>query len=300
MYIATELAGNEYEYDDPIVDSSRVDLLTNYLKGVFKKTGAKFSDSFHKVVDDIGTSMSYSTTEEVKQLEQRQNLPRHDVESLFWVLIFALLRALPEGAEDHECTAKAQNSYNVMVYHFLTRSMDITTDARVQLLRGSLRWKAVLHTKLYPICGMLNAMGNLFSIDWSSRIHDKRNTFIHEAFRCILLGEIDRLICDGDVNIHTELPRDAELNKDTRLKSHKSLKRRCLDKIFQHVSQSKVSEVNKFLSERKAIMEDWINDELWMSMKAPENAMNEGVGNQPGLFIPAGENPIEFEEEKEW
>ena len=98
-------------------------------------------------------------------LEQQppQHQPRHDVESVFWVLVCCLVRAPPDGANDNP-TRHSDCIFNDMLYHKIPPSPSNTRDEALRWTEKD--WKEALHPKLQGLATMIVQMCELLCINW--------------------------------------------------------------------------------------------------------------------------------------
>jgi hypothetical protein len=135
----------------------------------------------------LSTKKGPANSEKVRVVHE----PRHDVESMFWVLCIALARAKPRDAHD----SQPSNAYNRFCRHMLLES-DSTQlrSSRGSYLRESEKeWQEILHPDLAGAASLLHHMGNYLAI----RTYDaKRESWglyhAHDMFRLLLLATIER------------------------------------------------------------------------------------------------------------
>ncbi|EJD48503.1 hypothetical protein AURDEDRAFT_183412 [Auricularia subglabra TFB-10046 SS5] len=136
-----------------------------------------------------------------------QHLPRHDVESLFWDLIWALARACPEGFDpldsiDHEF----RRFVDAMLAH------DLEKETRRPYFTEA-RFKHILHPALRQFAPLLTNMLRYFSIPWHSHVvHGDEflgRYHAHIAMQRLLFCEIHTITRFPflDVRLDTEHPR---------------------------------------------------------------------------------------------
>ncbi|KAF8342766.1 uncharacterized protein EI90DRAFT_3115309 [Cantharellus anzutake] len=112
--------------------------------------------------------------------------PRHDVESLYWVIIDILLHAKPERSEDSPSRklTEFEDTLNGRTY----RGSDRTTYLFYQDLDW---WRQTLHPALGPVLGeLLHKMTQQVGPEYEYLIDPPRSTHLHEAFRRLLLQAI--------------------------------------------------------------------------------------------------------------
>ena len=192
MYASMELSVEQYEPLQEDYEEFYFRRLKRALGPIQEKYNAHFQDNFlqefNKLCDIIpGSAERIQPT--------GQHCPHHDVESLFWVLSYALVRALPRNAASMERRVNADKFTDNLVTHYF----GISTDSRLWLMTQGKAWEYTLHSHLESLCPMLKAMTTLLIIPWSVLLSDKRSLFVHQAFKRILLAEIYRLREHGDI-----------------------------------------------------------------------------------------------------
>lgn len=228
MYVSGEIAGNP---------SLRVEPAVGLLFGIFtqidKKIGKRFDDTFMSKLRELALNILNEQMERVQQefaivqgeapLEPKssppplgqgatpakqsapQHEPRHDIESVFWVLVCCLVRAAP-GGTDNKPTGHADCVINDMLYHEIPPPV---SNSRDQALKwGEEDWTQALHPKLQMLAAMIAQMCRLLCINWRIRSTPDNRFFLHQGFKRLLLMEIQEIHeKDVDVRLNTERPR---------------------------------------------------------------------------------------------
>lgn len=137
--------------------------------------------------------------------------PDHDVESIFWVLVFAVMTALPKGAVD----TPSQAFYEGMKYlRGHTIEEGALGDSRDWFFfRDSNDWKRMLHSKLSPIAKMMEDLAMQVYPEYGLLYPPPRPEHLHEAFRRILLNQI--LSMEDDIPLTPGVSRNPGLASST-------------------------------------------------------------------------------------
>ena len=131
--------------------------------------------------------------------------PDHDMESMFWILVFTLLLAKPLGAPD-EATPAFQAGYKLFHNHVIS---DDPFDQRERfLLSGKKRWQQSLHPKLSSLAGLLWRMADQVKPEYGLLESLPVQDHLHEAFRRLLLEHI--ISMDDPIPLTPYISRDPQ------------------------------------------------------------------------------------------
>jgi hypothetical protein len=227
MYVSGEIAGNTSPRSEPVMDQ-----LLEDLSQIHYKLGSRFSDTFSDEFMHLANIMSteeatraQERSQRVKQLtrewgappvpkpslvlneEQQapQHEPRHDIESVFWVHICCLVRALPDGADDNP-TEQSDCIINDMLYHEVPPSASTRRDEALRWTRTE--WERALHPRLQMLAPMVVRMCELLCINWRIRSTPQNRFLLHQGFKRLLLMQVREIEeKDVDVQLNTKKPR---------------------------------------------------------------------------------------------
>ena len=135
-----------------------------------------------------------------------KQLPIHDAESIIWIIVDHLLRAIPVGREPqvNEFAISALNG-------FLMHAISYCGDTRSSFSNFSLEeWIKCLHPGLSHTAPFIRRLCRLLITDWSLWClkGELPDDFLHEAVKRILLEEIVRIRAENrDVRLG---PKDRE------------------------------------------------------------------------------------------
>jgi hypothetical protein len=152
-----------------------------------------------------------------------QHKPRHDVESVFWVLVGCLVRALPDDAEDKP-TETSDCIFNDMLYQEIPSSASNRRDEALTWSRK--KWAEALHPKLQMLAPMIVRMCELLRIDWRVRSTASNRLLLHQGFKRLLFMQIREI--GKDIRLNTKRPRTIyarkpdEIRKTTVDSSHRA------------------------------------------------------------------------------
>ena len=135
-----------------------------------------------------------------------KQLPIHDAESIIWIIVDHLLRAIPLNRKPqvNDCAIDALNA-------FLIHSIQLSGDSRTHLSNFTLEeWIKCLHPGLSHTAPFIRKLCRLLLVDWSLWClkGELPDDFLHEAVKRILLEEIVRIRAENqDVRLG---PKDRE------------------------------------------------------------------------------------------
>ncbi|CAL1712261.1 unnamed protein product [Somion occarium] len=108
--------------------------------------------------------------------------PEHDAESVFWVLIWYCLRALPKGC-DEEWTVEISNAWKDLSDHHLGRP-----ETRGDFFKFTAQeYKGILHSKLSSLAPLLHSLAAQVFPDYEYLKPTPPEDHLHEAMRRLLL-----------------------------------------------------------------------------------------------------------------
>ncbi|PVG01608.1 hypothetical protein CPB86DRAFT_812242 [Serendipita vermifera] len=135
--------------------------------------------------------------------------PRHDVESMFWVLSMALARANPETwASQRQTPSEAYNDFcENMIFHTSIKSL--RNGRGSYLLKSEETWEQILHPDLRDAAGLLHHMGRYLAIrTFDARREAWGKYHAHDMSRALLFSAIQKFR-NNPVRLCTHLPRYA-------------------------------------------------------------------------------------------
>ena len=146
-------------------------------------------------------------------IASRQELPLHDVESVFWVIVLFFIRASPCNAkEEKEETSKDGINRRTNAFRTLSNNHIGEDDGRIPLLQYSEEnWRRALHPELHCFAPMLHVMASYFTNTWQyfEDAQGDNNVHGHEAMRRILWHAIKSM--KADIPLRTE-PVEVEMS----------------------------------------------------------------------------------------
>ena len=235
MYVSGEIAGNTSPRSEP----DMMPLLEIFMQ-IEHKFGERFDDTFSDEFRKLARIMRTQRVEETKQAMARikriqemdrkwgappehksnpvsgkkstlvkqpapQHEPRHDIESVFWVMVCSLVRALPVGADDNP-TERSNYIFNNILYHEIPFSMSNRRDEALKWTREE--WEEALHPRLRMLAPMIVRMCELLCINWRGLSTPSNRVLLHQAFKRLLLMEIRAFGENNeDVQLNMEKPR---------------------------------------------------------------------------------------------
>jgi hypothetical protein len=133
----------------------------------------------------------------------KRELPAHDVESVFWMILLFFIRASPSSSS--ETLSNEDLRYRSKTFGALSNNLIDGIDGRRALLAYSEKtWRCTLHPQLRRFAPMLRAMALYFTNTWHffPEINGKWNAHAHEAMRRILWKAIGDMGGE-DIPIHS-------------------------------------------------------------------------------------------------
>jgi hypothetical protein len=226
-FIALEVAGA-----DPIERAPEIIGLFGYMESIRKTmpVGHPDADFLLDFQQKAGTyHTKYNESNLVKAHTQRWQTsvalhepravvhePRHDVESMFWLLCFALARANPKSAATNPCDPTTEYS------DFCDSILNHLDGATLRKHRGYYlgcteeKWKKILHPSLVTLSRMLHHMGRYLAI----RSFDKDTEWdlyhAHRVFKILLFPAIRAFQSGDPIPLCQHAPRYAGLIPGTR------------------------------------------------------------------------------------
>ncbi|GJJ09008.1 hypothetical protein Clacol_003229 [Clathrus columnatus] len=242
MFMACELLYGQkvYEmlYTDPVppVNSNQFDLEGDVLEAYLRVYGQTRYDAYNEDLISYlsGVKESEGIHPYVAGDFSLSHQPHHDMESVYWIIIWFLTKAWPTGF-DPDLGTFGRNSHSTLRRTMLDREANTDPDDAMTLLRKSREgWKMTLHAAYEGLSEMLSGMGQYLCMRWS-RFPNIFPLHCHEAFKRLLLKQIFRMTVE-DKPIPIQGPRppplivtDKEKRSDkpgTSRQSRKSQKRR--------------------------------------------------------------------------
>ncbi len=152
-----------------------------------------------------------------EQIQIFRHLPRHDAESVFWVIVVFLLRALPLGQppEKDKNTKSLISSWKCIASHEIMSSpAGIPIDFRTMLLSPK-NWETNLHEKLGGLVPMMKELVVQVRPEYSHLAEPPPDEFhLHEAMQRILLRYAVKFSEASDIFLNAEKGRIVLEKKD--------------------------------------------------------------------------------------
>jgi hypothetical protein len=134
--------------------------------------------------------------------------PRHDVESMFWLLCFALARANPKsGAKNPDDTTVEYSEFcKVMLYEH--EPLNLRANRGRYLEQTKEQWKAILHPKLASLSLLLHHMGQYLAIRSFDHLNNKWGPYhAHQVFKILLFSAIKTFQSGDPILLCPHVPR---------------------------------------------------------------------------------------------
>ncbi|KAF9497834.1 hypothetical protein BDN71DRAFT_1444258 [Pleurotus eryngii] len=144
--------------------------------------------------------------EDEDEIQVFQHLPRHDAESVFWVIIVFLLRALPLGQRPEEDMNGRflTPAWECIASHEIKSDPgNFSVDLRAMLLDPK-GWKQNLHQRLEDLAPMMKELIAQVRPEYSHLPAPPDDFHLHEAMQRILLKYVPKFGNDSDILLDTE------------------------------------------------------------------------------------------------
>ncbi|KAF4569454.1 hypothetical protein EYR36_009245 [Pleurotus pulmonarius] len=159
-----------------------------------------------------------SEFEDEGEAQKFQHLPRHDAESVFWVIVVFLLRALPRG----ERPQKDKNSKGLLFIWDYIASHEIMpypgkfpTDDRTTFLNLG-GWEHFLHAKLGRLVPMMEELVMQVKPEYSHLPTPPDDLHLHEAMQRILLKYSVKFAGASDIPLDAKRGRVVHTASETK------------------------------------------------------------------------------------
>jgi hypothetical protein len=116
----------------------------------------------------------------------------HDAESIFWVIIFFMVRANPKGSDIHKNMSRRSETFDAIVGH----DIGIPTSTREShfMYFPATGWADMLPEKLAGFSRMLQQLWGYFSFPWRGvEVPVKHQFHAHSLLQRLIIREIKRL-----------------------------------------------------------------------------------------------------------
>jgi len=134
--------------------------------------------------------------------------PRHDVESMFWLLCFALARANPKSDAPNPRDPPTEYSEfcDAMLNHLDPAAL--RNNRGLYLERTEEEWKAVLHPDLAKLSGLLHHMGRYLAIRSFDKNNDDWGVYhAHQVFKILLVASMKTFQSGDPIPLCCHAPR---------------------------------------------------------------------------------------------
>lgn len=161
--------------------------------------------------------------------------PDHDVESIFWTLLYALITAQPKDGPHGIRSEMLEEAFRLFHKHAIPQEGEIEEDSRKHFFYwGKWSFENALHPGLKDLAPMLVDMALQICPEYAYLVPSPPEDHLHEAMRRILLQQIVSM--QDDIPLDPDNPRpkdpppppgeqDTEQQKDVK----RGFKRPCVD-----------------------------------------------------------------------
>ncbi len=196
IYIARSVAAGAVLMDDFPQPHVHMPSLHGNAKRHYKAT---YGREEYRKYKEKGKGIHGSPPQFVRKKERKslqfRHLPRHDVESVFWILVILLLRAKPLGySKEVETPSIAQDMWAHLHGHIINnegRSYSGTAAYRELIFSWNrAKWESALHPGLASLAPFLEAVASQVRPEYSLLSVAPPEEHLHEAVRRLLLQKI--------------------------------------------------------------------------------------------------------------
>jgi hypothetical protein len=221
MFIALEVAGAHPIKRAPEISSltRHVQLLRDKIKPPDTVVSSKFFETFPIIsctyqsrhVNPGKPSDNTSLSAQSNIPSNHSNIthePRHDIESIFWLLAFVLARANPKKSAAHHPAEITLGYFNFCRYVVLEDDSSKLREKRGWYLgRTETKWREILHPDLAAASTLLHHMGRYLAIrTYDSKCDTWGDYHAHEMFKLLLFSAI-QTFRSNPVPLCTHTPR---------------------------------------------------------------------------------------------
>ncbi|KIJ45854.1 hypothetical protein M422DRAFT_46441 [Sphaerobolus stellatus SS14] len=195
MFIAIEISGghraHEHIYPLPLI-ASHYELLGKAYKNYINTYGYDMYDKYNAHLQNVEARTILEVDSFLDPNTKMAHQPLHDVKSIFWIIIWFLIRAKPENS-----SSKVSMHYLVWANTLLDHKI-VFKMGRIGLLEtGEEEWAMILYSCCKGLVLMVRKMGTYFRQCWM-RYPSVPVEHAYETFKCLLLTEIVRMTEEGN------------------------------------------------------------------------------------------------------
>ncbi|EJD44240.1 hypothetical protein AURDEDRAFT_166630 [Auricularia subglabra TFB-10046 SS5] len=173
----------------------------DFLVRAFPRDNFDFAAGFKVIVADEMKRRAGAKVKANKHIPREvTHSPRHDAESVFWILLWALGRALPQGEPD-----QLTSNFNGFCAAMLKEGASTPGCGNRKHYLDTRLLSDILHPKLEVFESVLQSMALYFSIPWE--LYNVGRDHAHIAMRRLLLLELLDRGDDLRIKLNTEHPR---------------------------------------------------------------------------------------------
>ncbi|KAF8587755.1 hypothetical protein K439DRAFT_1544714 [Ramaria rubella] len=202
MFIAVDMSGGLAAHER--IAPHAINEATFCLEGDTRESyinsyGTDTYDTFNEFIHSLATG----NIPEIEPSGPVIHKPFHDVESVYWNIVWFLTRAWPENSDAETSRSPA---YKEATGTMLAHQISEDEAGRIKLRQASAaEWASILHSQCSDLATMLSDMGSYMSVKWL-RYPTTPTYHAHEALKRLLLKEIVRMTAEG-TSIPVQGPR---------------------------------------------------------------------------------------------
>jgi hypothetical protein len=116
----------------------------------------------------------------------------HDAESIFWVIVFFMVRANPKGSDSRTNMSGRSDTFDAMAGHIIGTRISTRTAYFREFIEAD--WATILPEELVGFSRMLQQLWGYFSVPWHGvEVPVKHQFHAHSLLQRLLYREIKRL-----------------------------------------------------------------------------------------------------------
>ncbi|KZV79450.1 hypothetical protein EXIGLDRAFT_846529 [Exidia glandulosa HHB12029] len=183
-----------------------VDNLGDVFRRAFPDDDGTFMKQFRLVLE--AEEQRRKTNGQASTNPKTPHLPRHDVESVFWVLVWSFARACPVGAPFEDVKNGPFSEWaHTMLKHTIGNE-----GARWTLLSGAQFLKKILHPDLAPFSGLLADIAAYLFVPWDLYHDIVDDDHVHIAIRRLLLAKIHAMNNNPTLDVQLNIMQPRVIN----------------------------------------------------------------------------------------
>jgi len=149
-------------------------------------------------IEEHDATTSHPQTSVPVTVTHPKHRPRHDAESIFWIIVWGLSRIFPKPTQNPETSGFYHQFCTIMLNHQVGLCYEVLGRGVYRGLQEEL-WREIVHPDLNHLASMVAKMGQYLSIRWDKHEPqpdssvDTRRVHAFQGMKALLLQEIRRM-----------------------------------------------------------------------------------------------------------